>query len=122
MILKRCLRSLVPLILGFLILTGMLALMEGPLFLKAAPGDAQAQPIADIVWNQIYTGTLDGTVYGDLYFGGGNQGRGALVDIDNDNDLDMFFITEFGGIKRMHFYRNDGNASAASWTYNLAEA
>ncbi len=44
----------------------------------------------------------------------GNASVPTFVDIDNDNDLDMFIGEQNGHVR---YYRNDGTAAAPSWVY-----
>lgn len=56
--------------------------------------------------------TLMTNTYNDISVG--KNSTPIFVDIDNDNDSDLFIGDEDGNI---HFYRNDGNANTASWTF-----
>ncbi|MCK4667188.1 VCBS repeat-containing protein [Candidatus Dependentiae bacterium] len=47
----------------------------------------------------------------------GDHAKPVFIDIDNDNDYDMF-IGEING--RITFYRNDGNAGAPIWVFVTA--
>ncbi len=71
-------------------------------------------------WERIMGGTLDGVYYENLYWGGLSTSFPNLVDIDADDDLDLFVS---GNNRRrdnpgeLRFYRNDGDAAAPDWTF-----
>jgi hypothetical protein len=46
----------------------------------------------------------------------GAQAAPAFADIDGDGDQDLFVAISSGGQGQIHFYRNDGSASAPGWT------
>lgn len=62
----------------------------------------------DIIWQKEYGATINEQFLANAYSGGVQifWPRPALVDIDNDKDLDLFVGTSFGIIR---FYRNDGD-------------
>ncbi len=88
--------------------------------LPLEPAQAPTPSAANIEWERIHSGTLDGALYNDLYWGGISNSSPTLVDIDDDGDLDLFV---FGGSRlsgdshELHFFRNDGTATGPAWTH-----
>ncbi len=66
------------------------------------------------VWQRVLEEYVDGVYHAGAYSGSVNYSKPFWVDIDADNDYDLFIAGEHGG---MHYYRNDGNASSPSWTF-----
>lgn len=65
-------------------------------------------------WERVTEEYVDNVFLQGAYSGGVNYSRPFWVDIDADNDYDLFVGGEHGG---MHFYRNIGNASNPSWSF-----
>lgn len=65
-------------------------------------------------WERVIEEYVDNVYLQGAYSGGIMYSRPYWVDIDNDNDYDLFIGGEHGGL---HFYRNIGNSSSASWMF-----
>ncbi|HEX7320747.1 MAG TPA: VCBS repeat-containing protein, partial [bacterium] len=65
-------------------------------------------------WNRVLEEYVGGILLAGAYSGSVNYSRPFWVDIDDDNDYDFFIGGEHGGL---HYYRNDGTASAPDWTF-----
>jgi len=68
----------------------------------------------DITWQQEYNALMDGKYYSHAYSGGMAESHPVFVDIDADNDLDMFIGSYYGNI---YFYQNDGTPKIPFWTF-----
>lgn len=66
------------------------------------------------IWQRVLETSVDGDYLAGAYSGGVNYSKPYWIDIDADNDYDLFIGGEGGGL---HFYKNDGTASSASWTF-----
>ena len=66
------------------------------------------------IWQRVLEVSVDDEYLAGAYSGGTNYSKPYWIDIDADNDYDLFIGAEGGGL---HFYRNDGTASSASWTF-----
>jgi hypothetical protein len=74
--------------------------------------------ITDGEWSRRLSGNYGGENMPGLYSGGLNWTHPALVDLDNDNDLDLL-VGERSG--RLTLYRNQGTAVFPNWQFETAE-
>jgi len=65
-------------------------------------------------WQRVLEAWVDNVFLAGAYSGGVNYSRPFWVDIDADNDYDLFVGGEHGG---MHYYRNDGTDVSPSWKF-----
>jgi len=66
------------------------------------------------IWQRVLEESIDDNYLAGAYSGGVNYSKPYWIDIDADNDFDLF-IGEAGG--GLHFYRNDGTVSSPSWAF-----
>ncbi len=59
---------------------------------------------AEIAWERVYEAEVDGKRLSGAYFGGITRSIPAFVDIDGDNDYDMFYGAYYG---RLLYFRNE---------------
>jgi hypothetical protein len=65
-------------------------------------------------WQEEYTAVIDGNRIPNAYSGGIGLAKPAFVDIDNDEDYDLF-VGEYDG--NINYYRNDGSKVNPIWTF-----
>ncbi|MFQ5772055.1 MAG: FG-GAP repeat domain-containing protein, partial [bacterium] len=63
-------------------------------------------------WQEEYAAVIDGNMMPNTYSGGIGLARPAFVDIDNDEDYDLF-VGEYDG--NINYYRNDGSKTNPIW-------
>ncbi len=66
------------------------------------------------IWQRVLEESIDDDYLAGAYSGGVNYSKPYWIDIDADNDFDLFIGQAGGGL---HFYRNDGTVSSPSWTF-----
>lgn len=72
-----------------------------------------APPQLEVEWQEEYGTQVDGKYREWTWIGGRHYTKPAFVDIDNDDDYDMFIGEKNGYI---YFYRNDGTPTSPLWT------
>ncbi len=122
MIKRRCFLvvGLTVLVVGSLLAPWALTTHSQAPLLPPEPALALAPDAPEVEWTRVHSGTLDGVFYSDLYWGGIRRSSPTLVDIDGDGDLDLFVYgwnRLSGDHDELHFFRNDGSATAPSWTH-----
>ena len=65
-------------------------------------------------WTRVLDGAYDGATVPGLYLGGLNWTHPALVDLDDDGDLDLVVGEEWG---RLVHYENVGSATVPQWRF-----
>jgi hypothetical protein len=70
--------------------------------------------VVEGTWERTWDGHYEGKQVSGLYYGGMNWTHPALVDIDGDDDLDLFVGERSGGI--LH-YHNQGTATSPEWVF-----
>jgi len=66
------------------------------------------------VWERVYEGVLNGNLTAGTYSGNVNYSKPFFVDIDGDNDFDLFIGGDQGNL---HFYENIGTAWGDTWFF-----
>ncbi len=74
--------------------------------------------VSDGQWTRIYDGLYEGKKTPGLYLGGLNWTHPALVDLDDDGDLDLLLGERSG---HLILYRNVGSKNSPDWQFETAD-
>jgi hypothetical protein len=66
------------------------------------------------VWERVYEGNLNGNLTAGTYSGSVNYSKPFFVDIDGDNNFDLFIGGDQGNL---HFYENIGTVWVDTWSF-----
>ncbi len=81
---------------------------------SSSGGMNPAVQTAEVRWRKEYKAIIDGRVVDCAFSGGTEFCKPTFVDIDGDDDLDMFTGAEDG---RISFFRNDGTNDQPQWSF-----